>query len=100
MISEVELIWRSPWEPVSGPSAARLEAELALELSPAHPLYGVRASALGKCTDSDDVLFSLVNGPALFAVVHLTWRGQAEPDVVFPETTFFKTAQEGMGGGT
>src|SRR5690242_16492690 len=96
MISHMDLIWRSPWEPVSGPTAVSLQTELARELSPGHALFGVKATVLGKRTDNDEVLLSLVNGPSLFAVVHLTWKGQPEPDTQFPAISLFKSAQEGM----
>lgn len=93
----MKLSWRPPWEPVSGSSAASLETELARELSSGHTLFGIKATVLGKRADNDDVLLSLVKGPSLFAVVHLTWKGQPEVDTRFPATSLFKSAEEAMG---
>ena len=56
----------------SGEHRDRLEAELHLELSEGHPLFGVRVSAVARCGHCDDTLFQLPS--ETFAVVHLTWR--------------------------
>lgn len=70
------------WGPEGGPDvteqvAAALEAELARELSPDHPLQGRHVVAIAKREGTDDVLFALPGSDAV-AVVHLTWAGQAE----------------------
>jgi hypothetical protein len=75
--------WLDPWEPTDG-----FHYELAREVAPGHPLFGVRAVAVARRCDSDDVLFLLNGVDALLAVVHLTWSGHEEPPP-FPETELF-----------
>jgi hypothetical protein len=55
-----------------------LAAELTRELAHDHPLRGVRARAIARRHDRDDVLFAIEGGPAPYAVVHLTGSGKAE----------------------
>src|SRR6516162_2977934 len=93
MISDMDLILRMPWEPVSGASAAKMESELTKELLPNHPLFGVKATALARRADNDDVLFALASGASPYAVVHLTWTGHADADPRCPATVFYPTAQ-------
>jgi len=69
--------WLEPWEAVPGERRAAFEAELASELGPGHPLYGRPATALGRRTDCDDVLFR-VEAPDEFVVVHLTYASRPE----------------------
>jgi hypothetical protein len=77
--------WLEPWSfSVSG-----LEQELARELSPGHPLYRVKALAIGRRKDNDDVLFFLPDHDPPLAVVHLTWRHEDNPE--WPQTELFKS---------
>ena len=46
-----------PWRP----APPGLEARLAKEVSPAHPLFGRRAISVGRRDDCDDVLFFLTD---------------------------------------
>jgi len=69
-----------PWYPINDVPAARtLADELACELSDGQLLFGVAVEAVARRADRDDVLFRLLDGSGRLAVVHLTWRGQAEP---------------------
>jgi len=88
-----EITLQEPWSQVSQ-FANNLEQELKRELSTNHPLHGCNATAVAQRTDSDDVLFQLENSPHKYAVVHLTWSGQTEPDARWPDTRFFKSIQE------
>ncbi|WP_405874018.1 hypothetical protein OHB11_35835 [Streptomyces zaomyceticus] len=54
------------------------ERELRRELSPEHPLHGVKATAVARCEGCDDVLFGVRDRPRPWAVVHLTWTGREE----------------------
>jgi hypothetical protein len=60
-----------------------------------HVLYGRQAIAVGRRYDNDDVLFYLPDGPAMLAVVHLTWSTQTpEPDARIPWTDLYQSVQE------
>jgi hypothetical protein len=85
-----QLEWLDPWRPTS----PGLEAELARELDPGHILAGRRAIAIGRRVDNDDVLFHLPDGPALLAVVHLTWTGQRERRPEWPHTELYHSVGE------
>jgi hypothetical protein len=85
-----ELEWLDPWSP----TAPGLESELAREIGPGHVLAGRRAIAVGRRVDNDDVLFHLPDGPALLAVVHLTWTGQRERSPEWPATALYRSVAE------
>ena len=76
--------WLEPWHAVSGGVE---ECELAKEVSPAHPLFGVEAAAIAR--HDDDVLFFLPSHQPCLAVVHLTYK--RENSDVWPYTSFFET---------
>jgi hypothetical protein len=82
--------WLDPWQP----TAPGLEAELDREVGRGHPLSGRRAIAVGRRLDNDDVLFWLPNGPAMFAVVHLTWTGKREGSPQWPGTTLYSSLDD------
>ena len=83
--------WLEPWGPIEDSEVARaLEAELAREMSPGHPLYQVPVVAVGTRSDTDDVLFQLRDGSARVAVVHLTWRRAADTPP-WPVVSFFES---------
>ena len=80
--------WLDPWQPVPE-GGVGLAAELTREVGPAHALFGREAVAVGRRLDQDDVLFWLPAGPAVLAVVHLTWSGRRERSPHWPATTFY-----------
>jgi hypothetical protein len=83
-----------PWSAVTS-HAANLEAELRREVPEGHPLYACSPAAIAQRTDCDLFLFRLDDGSEpRCAVVHLTWRGQAEPLSPWPETRFFETMDQ------
>jgi len=86
------LDWLAPWRPAT--QGAHLEAELEREVGPGHPLHGVRAVAVGRRLDSDDVLFFIPGPQARLVVVHLTWKGGREVDPSSPGTIFFASPEE------
>lgn len=51
-----------------------LEAQLRLEVSEGHPLFGKPVIALARCNRCDEVVFSVEDDPVRFVQVHLTWR--------------------------
>ena len=85
-----DLQWLEPW----GPTSAGLEAELARELGPTHPLFGRKAISVGRRADCDDVLFFLPDNPLPLAVVHLTWTGRREKKPEWPHTTFYASVED------
>lgn len=88
----VEIPWREPWASIPSP---QFEGRLAKEAGRKHVLYGRRAVAIGRRYDTDDVLYYLPDGPAMLAVVHLTWSRQTpEPDARFPWTDLYQSVQE------
>lgn len=95
LTSGLEVAWLGPWRPTApGLDAPGLEAELAREVGPGHVLAGRPAVAVARRTDNDDVLFHLTDGPALLAVVHLTWTGQRERKPEWPHTVLYHSVAE------
>jgi hypothetical protein len=68
-----------PWTPIIGEDDRNaLEAELARELAPMHPLYQNMAMAFARRLDCEDVAYVLARGR--IAVISLTWSSAEEPD--------------------
>ncbi len=86
----IDIDWLPPWLPAD----VGFEEELARELRPGHPLYGVKAVSVARRTDNDDVLFALFGHSSRFAVVHLTWSSRPEPSPEWPATVFFASLEE------
>lgn len=84
------LEWLRPWRKV----VPGLEIELRNETSEGHPLHGRKAISVGRRTDTDDVLFLLLDHPSPLAVVHLTWTGRPERNTSWPQTTFYPSLEE------
>jgi len=83
--------WIDPWVPVSDQGRDAYNYELRMELSLAHPLYGVRARAVARTCHTDDILFQLKDHPiAEYAVVHLTFRGKPENDPQWPSVILYR----------
>ena|SRR2546427_8434216 len=83
----INLLWLEPWHPAS----SGLKAELEKEVSPEHPLFGLKAISVGRRHDCDDVFFFLPNNPYPLAVVHLTWTGRREKNPEWPHIIFYST---------
>ena len=79
--------WLLPWQP----TAAALEVELQREVGRGHLLFERPAVAIGRRVDCDDVLFWLPAGPAVLAVVHLTWAGKRERSPQWPATQLYSS---------
>jgi hypothetical protein len=82
--------WRAPWEAVKDQS---LVSELEKELGADHVLFGKKVTALGRRTDSDNVLFHVLGISKPFAVVHLTWNGR-ESSSKWPFAEFFNRIED------
>jgi hypothetical protein len=54
-----------------GADMSEVQSRLELEITPKHPLYGKRATAIGRRIDCDVVLVRISDGT--FANVHLVW---------------------------
>jgi hypothetical protein len=65
-----------PWSALPPERAEALLREVHTELSPGHPLYGAKLTAIAVSRLADDVLFLLEDGRV--AKVHLTWSKAAE----------------------
>jgi len=67
------------------------EAELARELglNLRHPLHSLKAHAIARRQDRDDVLFEINDHGFKLAVVHLTWRQGTETNPKWPATALF-----------
>ncbi len=82
----------APWRVINDASTRdRLTRELATETPPSHVLHGLRASALARRADSDDVLFEVLDGTGRVAVVHLTWARAMESDTRWPDTIVYQS---------
>ena len=94
---EDELVLTDPWWDLRGGGPAEekqckaIQAELLAEVSQGHPLFGVAVEVVARSEASDDVL--LRAGRRGWAVVHLTWRGAAEPPP-WPRVAFYASVQE------
>ncbi len=82
--------WLDPWIPVS--SGGALERELSTELPPTPLLTGVSLRAIARRLDNDDVLFELTGHDKPLAVVHLSYRREADPQL--PWTVLFDSWED------
>ncbi len=80
--------WLEPWFF----SLSALEDELKREVIPGHVLFQVKALAVGRRRDTDDVLFLLPQHNPPLAVVHLTWHRERKAD--WPFTTFYTSLDD------
>ena len=85
--------WILPWKAISANGRDAYRLEVSLEVTPGHPLFGVRVTPLARRCDSDDVLFELHHHPAQLAVVHLTFTGAPERKLHWPAITLYKDLQ-------
>ena len=76
-----------PWEACEG----GFEAELRREVGPGHVLYGLRAVAIARRLDDDEILFHVPLCPLPFAVVHLSGARRPETDEIWPETELYRS---------
>lgn len=83
-----EVHFLKPWHKYLGNPNSFLEKELHREMPETHVLFGKKVTAIANRQDNDDVLFELSDGPHKFAVVHLTWRIETNPE--WPATTLYK----------
>ena len=82
--------WLAPWEPVEE-SDADLADELAREVPGGHCLFGVAATLLAYNTAPhryDDFLFGVDLPHYKYALVHLTWAAERNPN--YPSTILYR----------
>lgn len=77
-----------PFASLGKDKSTPFEAELARELKPGHPLFGIPVSAIGRRFDQDEFLFALLDGTGRVAEVHLTLAGERERPP-WPSTVLF-----------
>ncbi len=85
------LSYLEPWEEFAPGQAAAFLREIQAELSPGHPLHGMKLKAIAHSATSDDALFQLDDGRV--ADVHLTWRRRSE-QLPFPEHRIYARLEE------
>jgi len=76
-----------PWELINYKNDC-FESELYKEINKGHILFNLKAKAIAKKIDCDDVLFELENNE--FALVHLTWTMKTEESSDWPKTTIYQ----------
>jgi hypothetical protein len=70
------LSYLEPWEEFVPGQAAAFLREIQIELSPGHPLHGIKLTPIAHSVRADDALFQLEDGRVV--EVHLTWSGRAQ----------------------
>jgi hypothetical protein len=65
--------WPRGWQAIGAAVGDGQQAELAREVAPGHPLFGLPTRAIGLGGSGDDVLFAVEDGTGRVAAVHLTW---------------------------
>lgn len=91
MVPVPKIEFLKPWERVSPNQADAFLRELERELSPGHPLHGVRPIPLGHSCAADDVLFEMGDGRVV--QVHLTFSHRAE-ETPWPVHSVYSSADE------
>lgn len=80
-----------PWEFINSKNDC-FESELYKEITKGHILFNLKAKAIAKRIDCDDVLFELDNNE--LALVHLTWKMKTEESNEWPRTTIYKCYED------
>jgi hypothetical protein len=80
-----------PWDPFIRGQADAFLLELEHELSPGHPLYGVKLLPLAHSGAADDALFAMEDGRVV--QVHLTFSLRSEQPPL-PRHRIFSNASE------
>ena len=85
--------WLEPWRPEGETSRAResLKRQLAKEVCPGHPMYGLPVELIAR-GDGDDCLFAILDETNRVAVVHLVWQGPQKPP--WPHTEIYNNLEE------
>ena len=95
--------WLFPWEafpdvePRTEGRFTGYDLELVREVGPKHPLfsYKERAIPIAVRGDCDDRLYWIPDGKRPFAMVHLTWAGEAQQSSAdYPSTEFYCSLEE------
>jgi len=87
-----DLEWPEGWDALHYDDIPKFTRELSREICSEHILYNVPACALGRRTDKDDFLFQIESVSGRFAVVHLTWQKETNPQ--WPSTSVFNSFEE------
>lgn len=87
-----ELEWPEDWEPLHYNDIPKFTRELGRELCADHLLYNVNACALGRRIDKDDFLFQIDSLNGRFAIVHLTWQKETDPN--WPSTRIYHNFED------
>ena len=87
----------TPWQvirdtPEIKNRAEQLSGRLQSDLPPNHVLSGLAARAVATRMDCDDVLFEIDGAEMALAVVHMTWRKEADPR--WPSTRLFQSWEQ------
>ncbi|MBM6619199.1 hypothetical protein JR050_16170 [Bacillus sp. RD4P76] len=79
-----------PWWLIDSKMSATLDEELKKEISPDHILFGLKAEAVARREDNDDVVY-WISEIQKYAVVHLTYSKEASNE--FPLTNLFTLSE-------
>jgi hypothetical protein len=90
--------WLEPWYSIADDDAqvSGMERELRRELAPGHALFAVPVTAIGRRCDCDDVIYSIEDGTARVAVVHLTWNQNPPDPPPWPDTLLYESIDRWM----
>ena len=87
--------WPDPWWCLKDNLQLRnrIQKELNLEVSPNHPIWGLKPVVIGKTDANDDVIVHLNN--KTFACVNLIWHGKVDRfPSQYPSTSVFESVTE------
>ena len=73
-----------PWFPIDTDEKISINNEFKKEVHPNHILYNKELELIGRRSDCDDILFSII-GTDNVAYVHLTWKYKQESGI-YPTT--------------
>jgi hypothetical protein len=75
--------WRSPWRAIQfAADIPGVQAQLEIEITPKHPLFGRSAIVVGRRIDCDDVLVTFKDDT--YANVHLVWGRSGDNSGEYP----------------
>jgi hypothetical protein len=79
-----------PWQ---SSNSQKFIQELQKETCESHELYGASLEIVARRSDRDEYLFKYIDEDK-YAQVHLTWRGEVEPDPYWPRTTIYNSFEQ------
>ena len=82
--------FEEPWVQIENQSdESFFSKELRKETCKGHQLHKIKTETIARREDCDDVLFKLLDGTERFAIVHLTYSKESDPQ--WPDCDIFNT---------